>query len=350
MENSADQTSGAATAIVDTNEFRKFREQKLAKTLPTNAPAPNPGADSAIAADKDKPAPNSGADVSTKSRKQVTQVDDDKEITDDDISEEQSARTRRKMSKLLNARSNERAARLLAESKAAALQAKLDEKEKPVTAKAPVIEGKRPRLEDYLEGKHGDFKTFKEAHAAYEDAIDEYEDQKLEARLSKSKTTDTRESEKKTLMEAFEKSLDAFEKANPKANFQESYTLVLGELDGRTNITDAIVRSEDPAELIDQLAHNEDVLERIAGMSDNRALIELGRFVASIEAKSGSGKPEGETPTNKKPLDSPKAPRQVGARGDVPNTSLQAMKNASEMGPNGDYRAFKAAKYAGMKK
>lgn len=325
---SAEQTDVAAN--VTEGSFTDFQAMKSAKTLPL--PTSNPGSDTAKPAAKDEPAPNSGADKD-ESRK-ATPVDEP-ELTEADV-EKENARVRRKMSRLLADRAKERAQRELAERRASDAEAKLAEKDKPKPAIK--IEG-RPKLNDFLEGKHGEFKTFAEAHDAWEEAKDVWLKQDWEAERSK----ETERASQADVRKSFKASRESWEKANPKGDFQESFDLVAGMLEGMPQVSDVIVRSENPAIIIDKLAHSEEFLESLSGMPEHRALAKLGAFIDKIEdaaADKTAGK--GETTGANKGLNLPKPPKGVIGRGDAPS-GIQAMRNAAD---TGNFAAFQAQKHA----
>lgn len=345
MADSAEQTGSAATTITEPS-FADFKAMKTAGTLPkpvSAAETNKPGADTAKPAVSDKPAPNSGADgkesqTSTKPDKAAAAADD-AEITDADV-EKENARVRRKMSRLLSDRAKERARADLAERENADLKTKLADKDKPKPA-ARVVEG-RPKLKDYLDGKKGDFANFAEAHSAYEDDTDTYYGQKTAEDRGKESAKAT----EAQLRTAFRKSEAAFMEANPKSDWQESFTLVQGILEDRGALHDIIVRSEDPATVIHKLAHAEAFLESLSEMPDHRALAKLGAFIDKIEAAasaavqaSDTGKQE--TPEKKHP-ELPKPPKSVSARGDAPS-GLQAMRNAADANDFASFRANKRA-------
>ena len=102
-------------------------------------------------------------------------------------------------------------------------------------------------------------------------------------------------------------------------------------------LSDAIVRSENPAQLIYELGTNEELMDRLVELSPARAIMELGKISARLnppkESKEAPAK-EQESKTGK-----PKAPKTVAGRGSVVGRE-ERMKAAADAN---DFTAFRAA-------
>lgn len=173
-----------------------------------------------------------------------------------------------------------------------ALSKQESKKEETKTAqsddKAPV----RPKMED--------FQTLE----AYEQAVEEYQDKKLEYKLEQRLKSVQAETEKKTeqqkLIEKFNAQCDSVRKQH--ADFDE--VAFNEEIPLTDHMRDAIVTSEHGAEIAYFLGSNPEEAERIADMHPISAIRAIGKIEAAIASeKSGASEPES------KPAPKPKAPK-----------------------------------------
>lgn len=301
-------TVQADTATTTEPTFKEFKAAKTANALP---PAAAPAREAPAA----KAVPSAGADESQEP------------LTEKDLEGERS-RIRAKMSKLISQRENAKSETNAERTKREALEAELAE----LKSAKPQWTGKdMPTLKAFLDS--GKFQSWEEAHDAFLEARDEWKAAKSQA----AEQQKTHETVVETTRTAFQESVSQWETDNPKANWGELFTLVAGTLDAENlELSDVISRSKNPAAIIGYLGQNEDVLEELAAASPKDALMLLGE----IRSHVSKSEPK-ETPSQKQP-DLPRAPRNLSARGDAPN-SAQAMKIAAD---GDDFKAFKAAKRA----
>lgn len=301
------QADTATTTTADS--FKEFRAAKSAGTLESGPSGAAPAREAPAA----KVAPSPEADESQEP------------LTEKDL-EGEKARVRSKMAKLLSQRANAQEETKAQIAKREALEAELAE----LKSAKPQWTGKdAPTLKAYLDS--GKFKSWEEAHDAFLEARDDWKAAKSQA----AEQQKTHETVVETTRTAYQESVAELEAAYPNANHSEDLKIVAGTIEDMV-VQDAMSRSKNPAFIVHYLAQNEDVLEELAGASTKDALMLLGEIRSRVSKSETK-----ETPTKKQP-DLPRAPRNLTARGDAPN-SLQAMRIA---GDAEDMRAFKAAKRA----
>lgn len=187
-----------------------------------------------------------------------------------------------------------------------------------------------PQIEDYVNS--GKYKSAEELWQAFQRDYGKWNRQQWEAEKSQEK----HERDSRSIQRDFRRKIAAYGETNE--NFDDAMDAVTERLDSEARyLSDAIVRSENPGELIDYLASHEAEMDRLASMPQARALMELGKISASLVP---SAKP---APEKEEPKDiPPKPPKSVRASGTVPDLITQLRQAADA----NDFSAFRKAERA----
>src|SRR5439155_689967 len=176
----------------------------------------------------------------------------------------------------------------------------------------------------------GKFKTYEDAREAYTEALTDF---KFAARESE-REGKAQESNQREAQKTFQKDVAQFSKTHE--DFDDVFETVRDRLDSDALfLSDAIVRSENPAQLIYHLGSNEEEMDRLVELSPARAIMELGKISARLNPPKDKDAPAKEEPKTGKP----KAPKTVAGRGSVV-TREERMKAAADAN---DFTAFRAA-------
>src|SRR5439155_22451644 len=155
-------------------------------------------------------------------------------------------------------------------------------------------ENDAPIFKSYLES--GKFKTYEEANEAYTKAVVKHAlAQRESEREGKAQESSQREAQK-----TFQKDVAQFSKTHD--DFDDVFETVRDRLDADALfLSDAIVRSENPAELIYHLGSNEEEMDRLVELSPARAIMELGKIAARLNPPKDKEAPATAEPKTGKP-------------------------------------------------
>ena len=188
-------------------------------------------------------------------------------------------------------------------------------------------ENAKPALTTFLES--GKFKTYEDAQEAFTDALTDFKFAQRESeREGKAAESSQREATK-----TFQKDVAQFSKTHD--DFDDVFETVRDRLDqDALFLSDAIVRSENPAQLIYELGTNEELLDQLMDLTPQRAIMQLGKIAARLEGSKEKAPAKEEIKTGK-----PKSPKTVAGRGQVVGRE-ERMKAAADAN---DFTAFRAA-------
>jgi hypothetical protein len=253
------------------------------------------------------------------------------DLSEDDLKKEKTE-TRRRITKLLNDRAKTRAERDLLQEEVMRLKVRLeqlDKADKPAEAAAAESEGEPDIDEYYASGRYANTDELKKA----------FKRDHLNWAMQQARQRQEAESamqQQKAIRKAFDESAVKLSKQHD--DFDDAYSRVEKVLQGEgtpTAVTDYLVRAKDGAEIILHLGRNPARLAEIAEMDAEDAKAEIRVIRRELKAKTPKA-PETET------LDTPRPPKNLAARGTVPD-HLTAMKQAAD---SNDFKAFQRAERA----